>query len=126
MQLAWARVDRRYQSSPSTWSARKKLAEARPLKILVQRYTPIVADNISTVQAANPSHIHVGIVIAVLPPLQRMPGSRIRRHAKLPFRRSAGTRQRPRVKSTGHDRRQRVFLHLVPGVLVRYKYNFPA
>ena len=36
MQFAWARIDRRYQSSPSAWSARKELTEARPLKILVQ------------------------------------------------------------------------------------------
>ena len=62
-QLAWARIARRYQSAPSTRSARKPPIGTRPVRIRLQRYTPTVASNNNTVQAANPTSISTGTVI---------------------------------------------------------------
>jgi hypothetical protein len=62
-QFACARIARRYQSSPSTRSARNSLIGTRPVRIRLQRYTPTVANSSNTVHVANPSSIHTGIVI---------------------------------------------------------------
>ena len=47
----------------SGWSAEKPLTDARPAKILNQRYIPIVDANSTIVHVANPRSIQVGVVM---------------------------------------------------------------
>src|SRR5690242_4640781 len=65
MQFAWARVPRWYQPAPSRASGGKEAIPALAKRMSPQRYTPTVAIRSASVQAANPSSVHWGMVMDV-------------------------------------------------------------
>src|SRR5689334_3607378 len=64
MQFAWARVPRWYQPAPSRASGGKEAIPALAKRMRPQRYTPTVAIRSASVQAANPSSVHWGMVMS--------------------------------------------------------------